>query len=423
MQRETAPGTLRQRTLLRLAWRNLARNRKRTWITAATVAIAVLMLNISMSLLLGVEQQSFDNLINFQTAHAKVFAEGYFPSREELPLDYLLTDLEELQRMIRSVDGVAATTPRLAFSAQLSNGVDQIACLGVGIQVTGSDTDVFRIPQAVIEGDYLKAGEEGLLLGSGLAELFEVTAGDWLTILTKTQTGAYEALDLPVVGLLGTGNPLIDRTSFLLPLSLARYVLDIESGATEVAIRFAPTASEPATLRRLQEAVGTTGLEVKGWRDIEEDFLALVKTKRTAQGIFLSIFVVLAVVGITNTVLMAAFERTREIGMLMAMGMRGTGIRRLFLTEGALTGLLGGAVGIAVAVALIAKFAISGIDFSSLYGEIDTGYPVKDLIYPSLNVVAITTTWLLTGVLATLAALYPAARASRKDPVEALRHV
>jgi len=155
---------------------------------------------------------------------------------------------------------------------------------------------------------------------------------------------------------------------------------------------------------------------------MEQDFMSLVQMKRIGNIIFLGIFIVLAVVGITNTILMAAYERTREIGMLMAIGLRGTGIRRLFLTEGALVGLLGGAVGTLIAIALIIWLASIGINISAIYGDVDIGYPVKDSIYPSLSVFSLTFGWLLTGLLAAIASLYPAARASSNRPVEALRH-
>jgi len=383
-----------------------------------------LLLQISNALLVGIEQQSFDNLINYQTGHAKVYADGYFELRDEFPLDYALSDAPAVLAVVREVPGVAAATPRLTFQAQLSNGMDQVPCLGVGIQVRGSDTDVFRIPQTVVNGGYLVEDEEGILLGSALAEIFEVSAGDWLTVLAKTQYGAYEALDLPIVGLIGTGNPLIDRNSFLLPLPTAQYILDMEGEATEVAVRFAANSRESTALERLQVEVGLSGeYDVKGWREMEEDFMSLVQMKRIGNIIFLGIFIVLAVVGITNTILMAAYERTREIGMLMAIGLRGTGIRRLFLTEGALTGLLGGAVGSLIAVGLIIWLANIGINISAIYGDIDIGYPVKDSIYPALNVTVVTAGWLLTGMLAALASLYPAARASHNRPVEALRHV
>ena len=347
-------GTLRFWPTLRLAWRNLSRSRTRTWITATTVAFAVLLLQVMMALMIGIERQSFDNLINYQTGHAKLYAAGYFEEREDLPLDYMLTGVDAIVEEVRRVDGVAAATSRIVFSAQLSNGIDQIPCFGTGIRTSGDDADVFRLRQAIVDGSYLQSGEEGMLIGMGLAKYFGVSTGDWLTVLTKTRAGAYEALDLPIVGLLGTGNPLIDQSSFLVPLETARYMLDVEGAGTEVAVRFSAASRESAVLRNLTDSFESAGIVVKGWRDVEEDFIALVQTKRVGQAIFLMIFVIMAVVGITNTILMASFERTREIGTLMAMGLRPGGIRKIFLVEGALTGLLGGAIGSAVALAFIA---------------------------------------------------------------------
>ncbi|UCF41810.1 MAG: ABC transporter permease [Gemmatimonadota bacterium] len=422
MTPETLPGRLGWLATLRLAWRNLRRNKRRTWITAVTVSLAVLLLQLSIAVMIGVERQSYDNLINYQTAHAKLYAAGYFENREELPLDYTLTDLEALQASVQQVSGVAATTPRLAFQASLSDGVDQVACFGTGIQLAGSDTEVFRIPQAIVAGEYLRPGEEGMLLGSGLAELFDAEVGDWLTVLTKTRDGAYEALDLPIVGIVGTGNPVIDRNTFLVSLETARYMLDLQEEATEVAVRFSLGAREMATLRALVERVEQLGYEVKGWREAEADFLAFAAMKRLGSVAMLSIFVVLALVGVTNTVLMAAFERTREVGMLMAMGLRGGGVRKLFLTEGALAGLLGGAVGSLLALVLIAYLASVGINITALYGEMDIGYPVKDRMYAALEPLTLVVVWLATGLAAAAASLYPAARASRRPPVEALRH-
>jgi ABC-type lipoprotein release transport system permease subunit len=248
--------------------------------------------------------------------------------------------------------------------------------------------------------------------------------GDWLTVLAKTKEGAYEAIDFPIVGVLGTGNPLIDVNSVLLPLATAQYMLEMEGEATEVAVRFSSSGNEEETVARIDEALASAGAyEIKGWRDLESDFMSLVRMKRTGQMVLLTLFLLMALVGVTNTVLMAAFERTREIGMLMAMGMRGSGIRRIFLAEGALTGLVGGGIGTLLAAVLLAWIESVGVDLTAMYGDMDIGYPVRGVIYPAVNMFVLVYAWVLTGVMAALASLYPAARASRQEPVEALRHV
>lgn len=424
MPEQTIPGVLKFTTLFKLAWRNLARNKKRTWISAITVAFAVFLLQLSYAMLVGLEDQSFDNLINYQTAHAKIYADGYFEEREDYSLDFALNNPEDVQARIRNVAGIAGASPRLSFSGQLSNGVDLISCFGMGIKVDNGDDTVFKMSDAIVAGTYLIPEEEGMLLGSGLAEFFEVGVGDWLTVLAKNKNGAYEALDLPVVGLVGTGNPLIDQNTFMIPLATARYMLDMDAEATEIAIRFSQSAGSSATLERVRSLVASDDrVEVKSWQEVEEDFMALVETKRMSSTIMLGLFVLIAIVGITNTILMAAFERTREIGTLMAIGLRGRGIRHLFMTEGALMGLLGGAVGTGVALLVIGYFSVNGIDLAAMYGDLDTGYPIRDIFYMAMAPGFIVPAWLATGLLAALASYYPAARASRQDPAEALRYV
>ena len=424
MSTEPVAAGLGARLTLRLAWRNLRRNRRRTWITATTVALAVLLLQLEVSTIVGIERQSMDNLISYQTGHAKVFAAGYFAERDELPLDRALTDAARLVRRLEAIPGVAAATPRVVFAAQLSDGRDQVPCTGIGIDLEGGETGVFRIPEAVTAGTFLTGEEPGLLLGSGLAELFGVRSGGWLTVVAKTRPGAYEALELRVVGLVGTGNPEIDRNSFFVQLATARRMLAMDGGATEIAVRFGPAAGEAATLARMRSALAAEpGLEVLGWRDLEQDYLAMATAERINNGIFLGIFVVLGVVGVANTVMLAVFERTREIGMLMALGLRGAGVRRIFVAEGAMLGLLGAAIGTLLAVGLMIPYAAYGLNLTALYGDVDLGYPVKDRLYGAIDGTALGVVWLLTALLSALASFYPAMRASRQRPAEALRHV
>lgn len=424
MEPESSHLGLSLKAAFRLAWRNLARSRRRTWITASTVALAVMLLQLVISVMIGLERQSFDNLIDYQTAHAKVFADGYYEEREEFPLDRVLDDPVRVQEAIAGVSGVAATSPLISFSAQLSDGSEQLPVTGIGIDLEGGDSEVFRLPEAVVAGRYLQPGEDELLLGVDLAGLFPVEVGEWLTVLVKTRQGAYEALDLPVTGLVATGNPLIDNTAVLVPLETAWRMLDMPGMVTEVAVRFRPSAREASTLTRLRRRLEEMpGMDVRSWKEIEENFIALTQMKRTGQTVFLSLFILMALVGITNTILMATFERTREIGALMAMGLRPAGVRRLFLAEGAMTGLAGGVLGSLMGLGIIIWLASVGIDFTAMFGDMDIGYPVNEAIYPAIKTLWILGVMAVTTLLATLAALYPAARASRLDPAEALRHV
>lgn len=411
--------------LLRLAVRNLLRNRRRTVLTMITVAFAVLFLQVWDSMLRGLERQSYDNLIHYQTAHAKVFEEGWFELRDELPLDRSLDDPATVVEEVRQVPGVAAAVPRIAFQAHLSDGRDQIPVQGLAIETAGSDADVFRIPDAVVAGSYLPPDGSGLLLGSGLARVFHAGPGDWMTVLARTRTGVWEAQELQVTGVVTTGNPSIDQNSFLMGLEPARAMLDMQGRATEVAIRFSGTVRERRVLDRLDERFESRDdVHVAGWREQEAEFIALTEGKRGGGLIAMAIFVVVALVGVANTMLLAAFERTQEIGMLLAMGMRRASVRRLFLLEGGLAGLGAGALGTLIALIPILYFARTGIDFTAMFSEdMDIGYPVAGPVYWAVTPGMMVAAWLGTAVLAAGASLYAAARASRLEPAEALRRV
>lgn len=422
--RELTPGKPGPRLLFRLGLRNLLRNRRRTLITTFTVAIAVFFLHIWMSMLTGMERQSFDNLIHYQTGHAKVVEAGWLERRDELPLDHSIDGAEALVERVRTVPGVAGAVPRIAFQAYLSDGRDQIPVQGVGIETAGSDDAVFRIREAVVAGSYLEPGSEGLLLGSGLARVFDVEPGEWMMVLVRTRTGVWEALELPVTGVVTTGNPAIDQNSFLMPLGDARAMLDMEGRATEVAVRFAAGVREARALSRLEESLaGESGLHVAGWREQEAEFIALTEAKRGGGLVLMAIFVVVALVGVANTMLLAAFERTQEMGMLLAMGMRPASMRRLLLVEGGLAGLVAGAMGTLLALGPILYFSTYGIDLTAAFGDADIGYPVHGRVFPALLLGAMVVSWLATAALAALASFLPANRASRMSPAEALRHV
>lgn len=411
--------------LFRLAVRNLLRHRRRTVLTMITVAFAVLFLNVWDAMLRGLERQSYDNLIQYQTAHAKVFEEGWLELRDELPLDRSLENPGSLLERVRAVPGVAAAVPRIAFQAHLSDGRDQIPVQGLAIETAGSDSDVFRIPDAVVAGSYLPPDGSGILLGSGLARVFNVAPGDWMTVLVRTRTGVWEAQELEVTGVVTTGNPSIDQNSFLMGLEPARAMLDMQGRATELAVRFEGTLGERRVLSRLEETFGAEpGLDVAGWREQEAEFIALTEGKRGGGMVAMAVFILVAMVGVANTMLLAAFERTQEVGMLLAMGMRKASIRRLFLIEGGLAGFGAGALGTVLALVPILYFASKGIDFTAMFSdEVDIGYPVAGRVFWAVSPVTFAVAWVGTAVLAAGATLYAAARASHMKPAEALRHV
>jgi len=373
----------------------------------------------------GVGKQSEMNLIENETSHLKIFAEGYKEEQETLPLDISIEQPEKLADEIEQIPHVEHTTHRITFATVLNNGLNDYPCLGIGI-APERDEQVFNIKNAIVEGgQYLKDGDEKMLLGSKLAEIFEVKQGDYLTVITRTLHDALDAWELEIAGIVNTGNPNIDNAVIYLPLSLVQQSLEMSGKATEIAVKIDDMKYLEQVSGDILSKLDRGGIksEVSRWEELANDFIALHKAKKNGTVLIIAIIVIVAAVGIANTMLMAAFERTREIGVLMALGMKSRDIAWLFLLEGAILGLCGAFIGCLLGGGLTYYFEVYGWDISATYGDMDIGYPVKNYIYADLSVPIIIYTVIFGMAIAMLASLYPARRAAKLEPTEALRYV
>ena len=413
------------KNLLKLAYRNVFRNKKRSIITLVGISVGLMAMLFGQGLMVGLGKQSEMNLVENETSHLKIFAEGYTDEQETLPLDISIEQPEKLANEIEQITHVEHVTHRVTFATVLNNGLNDYPCKGVGI-APERDAQVFGIKDAIVEGgQYLKTGDEKMLLGSKLAEIFDVKTGDYLTVITRTLYDAIDAWELEIGGIVNTGNPKIDNNVIYLPLSLVQKSLDMSGKATEIAVKIDNMKNLDQVSKEIRQKLDKLGIksEVSRWDELAEDFIALHKAKKGGTGLVIGIIVIVAAVGIVNTMLMATFERTREIGMLMAMGMKSREIAWLFLLEGAILGIFGAFIGCLLGGVITYYFEVYGLNIGAAYGDIDIGYPIKSYIYADLSAPIVIYTVVSGLVVSILASLYPARRASKLEPTEALRFV
>lgn len=362
-----------------LAMKNLSRYRRRTIITASAVAIGLALYIVLDGMLLGLEKESERNLIWYETSSARVMTEEYWQDRDRLPLD---ESIAEPRRVIRRLDeaGIPAT-PRIVFSGELVVYEDPYPSSGsMRTQLYGidprTDNDVFRLRETVSDGRYLEPGENGALMGAWLAEDLGAEVGFPLTVLTRTREGYYQTIDLEIVGIVNAPNPVINRKAVYLPYDIAALYLQMEDRATEIDMSFQATGDYEEQLATARAATGAENdeLVVKGWRELAADYVALAKTKTQGSSMILFLVFVIAAVGVSNTMLMAVFERTRELGMMRALGMSERDVRLLFLIEAAGIGLIGAALGVGVGVMGNWLMTQYGIDYRWMFRTMDVGY-------------------------------------------------
>lgn len=419
------------RFLLNLAVRNLFRHRRRTIITAIAIGVGLGIYIFLDAFLLGAELESQRNLVWYETSSARVYDDSYWEERMLRPLDIVIEEPGEVLAVLREMDIPAA--PRTVFSGELvvfrdpypEDGNARITAYGIDPEL---DDDVFRLEETLTDGRYLESGEPEALLGAWLAEDLGAEVGYPLTIITRTRQGYYQTLDLEIAGIINTPNPVINRTGLFVPLNTADYYLQMEGAVTEVNMQFAGNVvRDPSYVQKQARDVETAiasvapDTEVLSWRELAADYLSLAGAKQSGSGLILFLVFVIAAVGVSNTMLMSVYERTRELGMMRALGMRDGQIRAAFLIEAAGIGVIGAILGSILGFALSSFIVYVGIDYGWILREIDVGYRVAGVIRGAWHPIAFLHASLTGIVLSMAIALIPTRRALKMQVTEALR--
>lgn len=404
--------------LMRLAVKNVLRKAWRSLITAIPILVGVMMTILGWSLIDGLDNAVIFGQIKSDSGHFRVMAKGYLETEEEAELDLLIEDPEAATELF-AADGDVRLHPRLTFSAELSNGRNGLMARGVGIEPDTYFAD-FVLP---LEAELAGEDDNGLgpvWLGAILAEDFDVSVGDTLTVLVRTRHGSYNADEYTVRGLIRSQNPAIDNFAFFIPLAASRELLDADGAATEI-VGLLPSRSLAVDLpARLGSQLAARGLEIQTWRQRAEPMLRINRIRRKVLGTIVGIIILVAATSIMNTVVMAAFERVREIGALRALGLQIEGVVGLFLAEALIIGLVGAAAGCGLGVAFV-HWMRDGIDFSAAAASGGMAMSFSSVLYFELKSKQVVVSFAIGLGMTLIAALYPSIKFSRLAPVEAMR--
>ena len=415
--------------LLQLAWRNLWRNYRRTFITMAAIAFGYAMLMFVACLMAGLRWQMIENGTRLLLSQIQVHDSGYYPNR---PIQKTLggengTDITALLSAITSDPRVKAAAPRV-----YGYGMVSAADRSYGVELLGVDPDrertVTALQSKMVQGSYLIEGmPKTVALGDHLASTIRVQVGSEIVLLTQAVDGSM-GNDLYIVGgTFHTGLDSMDRSLILMPVSALQDLLHLApTRIHEVGIKLYDVAGASTVAADLSKELNKTlSVRVMPWPELAPDLADYVQFNHGVTSVLFFIFFLLAVIGIMNTMLMAVFERTREFGMLMALGMRPAQVIGLILAEAAglacASLILGGAIG----APLLWYLQAHGLDLGGKTGGVVTiaGVVVGHLWYGRQDFPAYTQAAIGLGITALVSALYPAWRAAHFRPTEAIRKV
>ncbi|HEC92814.1 MAG TPA: hypothetical protein ENI51_07485, partial [Candidatus Atribacteria bacterium] len=201
----------------KLGLKNLTRQKRRNILIILIIAFAFSSYLLMDSLMNGMEEISFDNIKNYDTGNIQVAYPKYWRDRDNLPLENLIYLDENLEESIKNIDGVLGVSPELRFKANLNNGIDETAVMGIGISIEQYN-QVFATKNYVVEGSMFAPDESKALIGTSLAELMDLKVNDYITLLVRTKENTFNTIDVEIAGLVRAPNPMINNGIVFVPL-------------------------------------------------------------------------------------------------------------------------------------------------------------------------------------------------------------
>ncbi len=409
--------------LFKLSLKNLFRHKKRTIITAAIIAIAVFMFLFTDSLLMGLNNASYDNIINYSSSDIQIVSNSYWEEKDNLPLDNLLAENEKLMSELRNIAEVKGVSEKLLFKARLNNGVDELPIQAIGVD-SNSISESLNIKDSIIEGNFFTNSENKAVLGKKLADLMDLEVGDYLTLLVQTKEETFNTIDLEIGGLLETPNPNVNQSNVYLPLNVAQNALNVDNKISHLLIKIENSSLVNKVSSNINQELNLSNQKIKLvlWNELTA--VSVMNSKQGANQAILGIILLLAAIGIINTVILSALERMEEIGMMKAMGLRRRGIMISFILESTGIGIIGAIIGLILGGFAIAVFKNYGIDFAALYsldmGEF--GIPIIGKIYGVWELSSFLFVFFFSVIVSMISSIVPAYWAANKNPVDAIHH-
>ncbi len=403
---------------LRLAWRNLWRQPRRTWLTTGAMVFSNVLLVFMISLQFGMYGLMIDNTLQVFSGHMQIQAPGYIDDQK---MRQVVPDAAGLAARLRSELGSDTIAARgwafgLASSAERSYG---IAIYGVE---PAFEPRVSNIPGLIEEGRYLGdfAAYE-IVIGSVLARNLRVTVGDEITLLGSGLDGSFAAAVLQVAGIFKSGVKDIDRNIAEMPLGAFQEIFYMEGAGHQVVI-MAPSLGEVGALHaRVEAAVANeAGLVLHDWDALQPGLKQAIQADMSSAFFMYGILVILVAFSVLNTQLMSVLERTHEFGVVMALGMKPGRLGRLVMLETAMMGFLGLVLGALAGATLTIWLGIRGYTIPGME-EMAAQFNLPSRIYPRASVLSTLIGPVVVFVFSVLASVYPAWRLRRLHPVEAMR--
>ena len=398
--------------ILKMAYRDLGRNRRRSFFSALALGMGLALLLMIAAVLQGEIRGALETSLKLQSGHLQLRAQSYEEDKSSLAWEDLIEDPAAVAAQIASLSAVQEATPRLFATGIVAVSDETIGVRIIGVDPLAAANAPYR--EGLVSGEFLTADDrEGIVIGLALADKINAKPGDSLTLLINTSNGDVDQQPFVVRGIYNTRTPTYDQATVLMALAKAQAITRTENHASTIFVLLKDRYQADAVAAALQ----TNQYKVETWTEMN----ALMVEFENFAGAYM-VVIYLIILGVTatvivNTLIMSVFERTREIGILSAMGMRSGRIMALFFAESGMLAVGGILIGMILGGLLVAYLSRYGIFIGNMG---ISGVLIGERIYAYLlprDAINLTIT---AFVVSLLAALYPAILAARMEPVQAL---
>lgn len=404
----------------RLAWRNIWRQKRRTWLTALAMIFSNILLVFMISLQFGSYDMMINNTLAMFSGQVQIQHESYQDSQK---IRQAVGQIRELAGAIREQFPQASVAARANAFVLVSSEDRSFGTQVVGVEPV-YEPYVSTIPGLLVEGRFLDDPDAAeIVIGSVMARNLKVTVGDELTFLGSGRDGSFAAGVVTVVGIFDSGSQDLDRSLAELPLGYFQDAFAMGGSGHVIAVSVDDLGTVPAMLAPLRSVVsGQEKLVVLDWQTLNPGLKQAIQADMASAWFMYGILIILVAFSVLNTQLMSVLERTHEFGVIMAIGIKPRRLALLVLLETFLMALLGLLIGLLLGGLVAAYFAEVGFSYPGM-DEMAEKFNMSPVMYPSLKPFSLLLGPSVVFVFCLFAAVYPALKLYALKPVEAMRAV
>lgn len=402
--------------ILKLIWRNLWRNSRRTLITMASIAFAVLFSVVMKSFQDGVFDNLIKNVVSYYTGYIQIHQKGYW---DEQVLDNSFAYQNSINTVLSQNAQIKNSVPRLETFVLASKGNSTKGCMLVGTD-TEKENILTQLKSKLIEGKYFQNNEEKVLIAEGLANRLNLKNSDTIVLFGQGYHSVMAAGKFQIKGIVRLASPAMNDTFVYLPLKATQFFLSAENQLTSISLGISNPENINILVKNIEEKIGKD-YEVMSWQKMMPEISNHIKADGFSFYVFSGILYLIIGFGLFGTVLMMTVERKYEFGMLIAIGMKKSKLSLILLGETFLITVLGVLLGILISLPIVIYLSKNPIRFSGQIAKAYEQFGFEAIFPTALDKDIFITQSLIVLIIALFIGLYPLWHISRLDPIKAMK--